>query len=42
MKQTSAKRAKLRNNIIVHAVLAVLAAVWMFPVLWVILTSFRG
>lgn len=42
MKQRSAKRIKLRNNIIVHTILAVLAAVWMFPVLWVVLTSFRG
>lgn len=33
MKQRSAKRIKLRNNIIVHTILAVLAAVWMFPVL---------
>ena len=42
MKQKSAKRIKLRNNIVVHTVLAILAAVWMFPVLWVVLTSFRG
>ena len=38
MKQKSAKRTKLVNNIIVHIVLAVLAAVWVFPVLWVIMT----
>ena len=42
MKQRSAKAIRLRNNIFVHAILAVLAVVWMFPVLWVILTSFRG
>lgn len=42
MKPKSAKKAKLVNNIIVHAVLAVLAAVWVFPVLWVIMTSFRA
>lgn len=42
MKQKSAKRTKLVNNIIVHIVLAVLAAVWVFPVLWVIMTSFRA
>ena len=41
-KQKSAKGIKLRNNIIVHTILAILAAIWMFPVLWVILTSFRG
>ena len=42
MKQRSAKAIRLRNNIFVHAILAVLAVVWMFPVLWVILTSFRA
>ena len=42
MKQKSAKRIRLRNNIVVHTILAILAAVWMFPVLWVVLTSFRG
>ncbi len=42
MKQKSAKRTKLVNNIIVHIALAVLAAVWVFPVLWVIMTSFRA
>lgn len=42
MKQRSAKAIRLRNNIFVHAILAVLAVVWMFPVLWVILTSFSG
>ena len=40
--QRSAKGIRLRNNIIVHTILAILAAVWMFPVLWVVLTSFRG
>lgn len=42
IKQKSAKRTKLVNNIIVHIVLAVLAAVWVFPVLWGIMTSFRA
>ena len=28
--------------ILAHAFLAVLAVVWLLPVLWVILTSFRG
>lgn len=41
-KKKSAKAAKLRNNIIVHTVLAILAAIWVFPVLWVIMTSFRA
>ena len=43
MKQPkSAKAARLRANIAVHALLAVLAAVWVFPVAWVVMTSFRA
>ena len=42
MKPKSAKKTKLINNVIVHAVLAVLAAIWVFPVLWVVMTSFRA
>ena len=38
----SAKRKRFINNSIVHVVLAVLAAVWVFPILWVILTRFRA
>lgn len=30
------------NNTIVHIVLAVLAAIWIFPIIWVVLTSFRA
>ncbi len=41
-KQNSAKAVRLRNNIIVHTILAILAAIWVFPVLWVIMTSFRA
>ena len=41
-KKKSAKAAKIRNNIIVHTVLALLAAIWVFPVLWVVMTSFRA
>ncbi|MCR5641328.1 MAG: sugar ABC transporter permease [Lachnospiraceae bacterium] len=29
-------------NIIVHAFLAVLAFIWLLPIVWVVLTSFRG
>ena len=36
------KRKKMINNVIVHIFLAVLAAIWVFPVLWVIMTSFRA
>ena len=42
MKPKSAKRTRLVNNIIVHVVLAILAAIWVFPVLWVVMTSFRA
>lgn len=38
----SAKRVRTVNNVIVHTVLAVLAAVWVFPIIWVIMTSFRA
>ena len=41
-KMQSAKRKRFINNSIVHVVLAVLAAIWVFPILWVILTSFRA
>ena len=38
----SAKAVRIRNNIIVHIVLAVLAVIWVFPIFWVVLTSFRA
>ncbi len=41
-KQVSAKRRRFVNNTIVHVVLAVLAVIWVFPILWVVLTSFRA
>ncbi len=30
------------GNTAVHALLAVLAAVWVFPIAWIVMTSFRG
>ena len=33
---------KLISNILIHIFLAVLAFIWVFPVLWVVLTSFRA
>lgn len=30
------------SNTIVHVVLAILAAIWVFPIIWVVLTSFRA
>lgn len=38
----SAKKKRMINNVIVHVSLAVLAAIWVFPIVWVILTSFRA
>ncbi|MDD6573208.1 MAG: sugar ABC transporter permease [Thermoflexaceae bacterium] len=40
--QKSAKRTRLINNVIVHGILAVLAFIWVFPIAWVVLTSFRA
>ena len=42
MKEKSYKRSKQISNVIVHIVLAVLAFIWVFPVLWVVMTSFRA
>ena len=41
-KLQSAKKKKMINNTIVHIVLAMLAIIWLFPIAWVILTSFRA
>ena len=41
-KYTSARRKRLINNTVVHVILAILAVIWVFPILWVILTSFRA
>lgn len=41
-KMGSAKRKRFINNTIVHVCLAILAIVWVFPIAWVVLTSFRA
>lgn len=41
-KMHSAKRRRFINNSIVHVVLGVLTVIWVFPIIWVILTSFRA
>lgn len=41
-KLRSARKKRVVNNTIVHVVLAVLAVIWVFPIFWVILTSFRA
>ena len=38
----SAKTKRLVNNTIVHVSLAILAFIWVFPIIWVVLTSFRA
>lgn len=38
----SAKSKRFVTNVIVHTVLAILAIIWLFPIFWVILTSFRA
>lgn len=40
-KYRSARKKRVINNTIVHVVLAVLAVIWVFPIMWVVLTSFR-
>lgn len=39
---TGAKVRKTIINIIVHVILAILAFIWVLPIFWVVLTSFRG
>lgn len=41
-KMKSVKKSKFINNIFVHIGLAILAVIWVFPVFWVVLTSFRA
>ncbi len=38
----SAKTTKFITNSMVHILLAVLAIIWLFPIFWVIMTSFRA
>lgn len=39
---TGAKIRKTVTNCIVHVILAILAFIWVLPIFWVVLTSFRG
>ncbi len=41
-KMHSAKTKRFINNTIVHTMLGILAVIWVFPIVWVILTSFRA
>ena len=38
----SAKRKRFITNTIVHVILAVLAVIWVIPIAWIIMISFRG
>ncbi len=38
----SAKTRKIINNSLVHTFLAVLSVIWVMPLVWIVLTSFRG
>lgn len=38
----SARSTRLARNVVVHAVLSILAVIWVFPIIWVVLTSFRA
>ena len=37
----SAKRKRFITNSVVHVVLGILAVIWVFPVIWVVLTVER-
>lgn len=39
---TGARVRKTISNIIVHVILAILAFIWILPIFWVVLTSFRA
>ena len=39
---SGAKIKKIITNTIVHIILAVLSFIWVLPIFWVVLTSFRG
>lgn len=39
---TGVKVRKTIGNVFVHIILAILAFIWVLPIFWVILTSFRG
>lgn len=41
-KMSSASQKKKVTNAVVHVVLAILAVIWVFPIFWVVLTSFRA
>lgn len=41
-KTSSMKAKQFVTNSVVHVILAILSVIWVFPIVWVILTSFRA
>lgn len=41
-KNSSVKARRVTSDILVHLILAVLSVIWLIPILWVVLTSFRA
>ena len=42
MKQLTMRQRKQATNTLVYIILGVLSLIWIFPIIWIILTSFRG
>ena len=42
MKNSSVRKKKKLRTVFLHVFLGVLAAVWLFPILWIVMTSLRG
>ena len=43
VKKTTGYKAQRRSSLAtVYAVLAVLSVIWLFPIVWIVLTSFRA
>lgn len=36
------KKKKITKNILAHITLTILAVIWVMPLIWIILTSFRA
>ena len=42
-KKTTGYKAQRRSSLAtVYAILAVLSVIWLFPIVWIVLTSFRA
>src|SRR5690554_7381535 len=42
MKVKSVKRRNIRKTITSHLILIILAIIWLYPILWMVLTAFRS